>query len=81
MFTTFSNWYFQSADFNLTSDEVKNLLSGYDDSSKLYSAGLVLEGQKYLYLSGDDVVKRGKQGKGGVNIMKTKQTLLVSIYR
>ncbi len=74
------NIWAKSADFNLTPAEVKNLLSGYDDSSKLYSSGLVLEGQKYLYLSGDERVKRGKQGKGGVHIMKNKQTLLVSIY-
>merc|ERR1719420_878966 len=35
---------------------------------------------KYFYLSGDDEVIRGKQGKGGVHCVKTNQALLVGVY-
>merc|ERR1711946_87519 len=34
----------------------------------------------YYYLSGTDEVLRGKQGKGGVHIMKTNQTVLIGVY-
>merc|ERR1712002_852175 len=37
-------------------------------------------GQKYFYLSGDERVMRGKLGKGGVHVMRTKQALLVGVY-
>ena len=39
-----------------------------------------LGGQKYFYLSGDEEVLRGKQGKGGVHCVKTGQALLVGVY-
>ena len=37
------------------------------------SSGINLEGQKYVYLSGNEDVLRAKQGKGGVHIFKTNQ--------
>merc|ERR1711914_61306 len=44
------------------------------------STGINVAGQKYFYLSGTDDVVRGKQGKGGVHIMKTGMAVLVGIY-
>ena len=44
------------------------------------ASGINLAGQKYFYLSGTDEVLRGKQGKGGVHIMKTNQTVLIGVY-
>eukprot|EP00088_Acartia_fossae_P028207 TRINITY_DN28_c0_g1_i1.p1 TRINITY_DN28_c0_g1~~TRINITY_DN28_c0_g1_i1.p1 ORF type:complete len:126 (+),score=44.68 TRINITY_DN28_c0_g1_i1:67-444(+) len=70
----------KSNDFNLTSDEVKTLLGNYNDMEKLASSGINLGGQKYLYLSGNEEVVRGKQGKGGVHIMKTNMAVLVGVY-
>merc|ERR1712183_144011 len=74
------NLWAKSANFNVTSAEIKNILSNYDCQSNLASSGFSLAGQKYFYLSGDDDVMRGKQGKGGVHLVKTNQALLVGVY-
>merc|ERR1712072_1222134 len=74
------NIWAKSSGFNLTAAEVKSLLDSYDDAGKMSSSGIVLEGQKYFYLSGDEKIVRGKQGKGGVHLMKTNQTLLIGVY-
>merc|ERR1711971_1156985 len=74
------NIWAKSSGFNLTAAEVKSLLDSYDDAGKMSSSGIVLEGQKYFYLSGDEKIVRGKQGKGGVHLMETNQTLLIGVY-
>jgi len=74
------NIWAKSSDFEVTAAEVKSLLDSYEDPSKMSSTGIVLAGQKYFYLSGDEKVVRGKQGKGGVHLMRTKQTLLIGVY-
>merc|ERR1712198_67458 len=74
------NIWAKSENFNITPEEVKTLLANYEDQGKLASSGINLGGQKYFYLSGTDEVLRGKQGKGGVHIMKTTQTVLVGVY-
>merc|ERR1712168_1146651 len=74
------NIWAKSSGFNLTAAEVKSLLDSYDDAGKMSSSGIVLEGQKYFYLSGDEKIVRGNQGKGGVHLMKTTQTLLIGVY-
>nr|ALS04924.1 profilin [Pseudodiaptomus poplesia] len=70
----------KSNGFNLTAEEVKKILDSYDNPSSLASSGINLEGQKYFFLSGNDEVLRGKQGKGGVHLMKTSQALLIGVY-
>merc|ERR1711931_43613 len=74
------NIWAKSSDFEVTAAEVRSLLDSYEDPSKMSSTGIVLAGQKYFYLSGDEKVVRGKQGKGGVHLMRTKQTLLIGVY-
>lgn len=74
------NVWAKSQDFNVTPNEIQALLSNYSNQESLASSGISLGGQKYFYLSGDDEVIRGKQGKGGVHCVKTNQTLLVGIY-
>jgi len=74
------NVWAKSQDFNVTPNEIQALLTNYGNQESLASSGISLGGQKYFYLSGDDEVIRGKQGKGGVHCVKTNQTLLVGIY-
>jgi len=74
------NVWAKSPDFNVTPSELQTLLTNYGNQESLASAGFSLGGQKYFYLSGDDEVIRGKQGKGGVHCVKTNQALLVGIY-
>merc|ERR1711872_1195436 len=74
------NIWAKSAGFNIIPEEVKTLLANFEDSGKMAASGLTLCGTKYFYLSGNEEVIRGKQGKGGVHIMKTNQTVLVGVY-
>merc|ERR1712183_736840 len=74
------NLWAKSANFNVTSAEIKNILSNYDCQSNLASSGFHLGGQKYFYLSGNDDVMRGKQGKGGVHVVKTNQAVILGLY-
>merc|ERR1712002_1205313 len=74
------NIWAKSEGFNITVDEIKTVLNNFGEPSKLASTGINVCGTKYFYLSGNDEVLRGKQGKGGIHIMKTKQTLLIGIY-
>merc|ERR1712168_9979 len=74
------NIWAKSEGFNITVDEIKTVLKNFDEPSTLASTGINVCGTKYLYLSGNDEVLRGKQGKGGIHIMKTNQTLLIGIY-
>merc|ERR1712029_915042 len=61
------NIWAKSPDFNVTPSEIQTLVQNYDT-------------QKYFYLSGNEEVMRGKQGKGGVHVVKTNQTVLVGVY-
>jgi len=70
----------KSAEFNITPEDVKKVLTNYNDTTAFASSGINLAGQKYFFLSGNEDVLRGKQGKGGVHIMKTNQAVLVGVY-
>merc|ERR1712126_375512 len=74
------NVWAKSQNFNVTPGEIQAILKNYDNQESLASSGFHLGGTKYFYLSGDDEVIRGKQGKGGVHCVKTNQTLLVGVY-
>ena len=74
------NVWAKSSNFNVTPGEIQTILSNYTSQESLASAGFSLGGTKYFYLSGDDEVIRGKQGKGGVHCVKTNQALLVGVY-
>ena len=74
------NVWAKSQNFNVTPNEIQAILNNYGNQGSLASSGFSLGGTKYFYLSGDDEVIRGKQGKGGVHCVKTNQALLVGVY-
>merc|ERR1711997_359389 len=74
------NVWAKSSNFNVTPGEIQAILKNYSSQGSLASSGFSLGGTKYFYLSGDDEVIRGKQGKGGVHCVKTNQPLLVGVY-
>ena len=74
------NVWAKSQNFNVTPNELQAILNNYGNQESLASSGFSLGGTKYFYLSGDDEVIRGKQGKGGVHCVKTNQALLVGVY-
>merc|ERR1712228_893510 len=57
------NVWAKSQNFNVTPGEIQAILKNYDNQESLASSGFHLGGTKYFYLSGDDEVIRGKQGK------------------
>ena len=43
--------------------------------------GVTVGGIRYMYLSGDEKVLRGKKGTSGVHVIKTVQAYIVSVYQ
>ena len=50
------------------------------DPSDFQASGLWCGGVKYMYLSGDDKLARGKKGTDGVHISKSSTTVLIGVY-
>jgi len=74
------NIWAQSAGFNVTPDEVKKVLGSWDNASAMGMSGVTFNGLRYMYLSGNDKVVRGKKGTAGVHIFKTTQAVIVATY-
>lgn len=60
--------------------QVEKLVQGFSDPSVLTSGGLYLGGVKYLSISPDPAVIRGKKGQDGVTVKKTVSALVIGIY-
>lgn len=69
-----------SPDFKIAPSEVQGLISGYQDSSSLWSKGFSVEGNKYFCIKADDKIIHGKKGKEGIVCVKTKQALIIGYY-
>lgn len=63
-----------------STEELSKLSDCFDDQNPLTVSGLVIGGEKYVYLSGTDRVIRCKKGKSGLHAMKTQQAVLVAIF-
>lgn len=76
------NVWAQSQSFpELNSDEITNLVTGFQDTSSLAMNGLYLGGTKYMLIQGEPgAVLRGKKGPGGVTIKKTNLAMVIGIY-
>eukprot|EP00043_Microstomoeca_roanoka_P001408 m.32516 g.32516 ORF g.32516 m.32516 type:complete len:129 (-) comp10799_c0_seq1:787-1173(-) len=71
-----------SSGFNVTADEVKALMRCFDDQTPLYQTGIVLGGNKYMFLRanpGRSLMGR-KGGDAGCIVVKTNQAVLVGVY-
>merc|ERR1711890_53791 len=60
--------------------ELKFILSNFGSTDVFAMNGLKVGGTKYMFLSGDDKILRGKKGTSGIHIVKTVQAIIVSIY-
>jgi len=63
-----------------STEELSKLSDCFNDQNPLTVSGLVIGGEKYVYLSGTDRVIRCKKGKSGLHAMKTQQAVLVAIF-
>jgi profilin len=74
------NIWASSADFKVTPEELKVLISKYGDTDKLAQSGVTIAGTRYMFLSNTDRVVRAKKGTNGVHAIKTQQTFIVCLY-
>ncbi|KNC97293.1 profilin [Spizellomyces punctatus DAOM BR117] len=69
-----------SKGFSVAQNEVQTLIKSFTDASTIRASGIHLNGSKYFTLRADDRSIYGKQGQGGVVIVKTKQAVLIGVY-
>ncbi|CEH17725.1 profilin [Ceraceosorus bombacis] len=69
-----------SAGFTITPQEQQAIVSGFDDPSPLQAGGIHAGGKKYFTLSANPRSIYGKQGAGGIILVKTAQAVLVGQY-
>ena len=74
------NIWATSTGFAVTAAELKHLSTNFGNMDVLPMSGLNLAGTKFMFLSANDRVMRGKKGTSGVHIMKTVQAIIVSVY-
>eukprot|EP00270_Netrium_digitus_P010856 TRINITY_DN338_c0_g2_i1.p2 TRINITY_DN338_c0_g2~~TRINITY_DN338_c0_g2_i1.p2 ORF type:complete len:122 (-),score=14.43 TRINITY_DN338_c0_g2_i1:341-706(-) len=72
----------QSAAFpNITTEQINNIMAGFDDAGILAQKGLKLGDDKFMVIQGEPgIALRGKKGSGGCCIRKTTSALIVGIY-
>ncbi|KAF8537858.1 profilin [Trichophaea hybrida] len=69
-----------SPGFKVEPAEIKALVEGFKDPSKLQANGIFIEGVKNFSLRCDDRSIYGKKNKEGIVCVKTKQAILVAHY-
>merc|ERR1712126_733922 len=74
------NIWASSTGFNVTAAELKVILDRYTNTDLMAMNGLMVGGTKYMFLSANDRVIRGKKGTAGVHCIKTVQALIVCVY-
>merc|ERR1712062_702008 len=72
------NIWAKSNGFNASPDEVKRLLSNWGPN--LAMGGVTVNAFKYMFLSSNEKVVRGKKGSSGVHIYKTSQAVIIACY-
>ena len=63
----------------ITSDEIKILLSGFSNSSSFQQNGVTVGGVKYMYLQSDDNQIQAKKGATGVSVAKAGKCMLAVV--
>jgi profilin len=75
------NPWAQSPGLGVQPAQVKALVAGFADSSKLTGeGGLHLGAEKYIVLRADNRSVYGKKGSNGVVAVKTKQAVIIGFY-
>lgn len=64
----------------LTKDDASKIVKGFEKPENLTMSGIVIAGNKYIYLSSTERVIRAKLGKVGLHCVKTTQTVVISLY-
>ncbi|KAG0142588.1 hypothetical protein CROQUDRAFT_662377 [Cronartium quercuum f. sp. fusiforme G11] len=70
-----------SPNFTITPKEQTDLTRGYEDLTSIQASGIHLGGVKYLTLQADERSIYGRKGGSGCICVKTKQAIIVAIYK
>merc|ERR1712114_58054 len=73
------NIWASSTGFNVTAAELKVILDRYTNTDLMAMNGLMVGGTKYMFLSANDRVIRGKKGQAGGHCIKKVQALIVCV--
>ena len=74
------NVWATSAGFAVSAGELKHIATNFGKMSVMPMSGITVTGAKFMFLSANDRVMRGKKGTSGVHIMKTVQAIIVFVY-
>ncbi|OWB56435.1 hypothetical protein B5S28_g2336 [[Candida] boidinii] len=69
-----------SNNYQLSPEEIKEIITGYSDPSNLYASGLHVQGQKNFCIKADPRSIYGKHDAEGVICVKSKQAILIAHY-
>jgi profilin len=69
-----------SSGFNVTPDEIKHIVGGFQRKEGVQSAGVRICGQKYFYLQSDDHQMQCKSGNNGCSLAKAKTCVVIGVY-
>ncbi|KJA14205.1 hypothetical protein HYPSUDRAFT_49366 [Hypholoma sublateritium FD-334 SS-4] len=70
-----------SKNFTLSTEEQKAIVDGFTNPDQIQASGVRLAGQKYFTLSVVGRTIQAKKAADGAVIVKTKQAILVAVYR
>ena len=74
------NVWATSGGFAVSASELKHIATNFGNMSVMPMSGITVAGTKFMFLSANDRVMRGKKGTSGLHIMKTVQAIIVSVY-
>lgn len=69
-----------TAGLNVTVEEIRVLIGGLTNPSTFQSSGVVVGGEKYMYLQSDDNQIQGKKGSSGISVAKAGKCLIIGVY-
>ncbi|CAL4058645.1 unnamed protein product [Meganyctiphanes norvegica] len=69
-----------SDSWGIQAAEAQKLANAFKDPSVLHMGGIVVAGEKFMFLGGTDEVLRGKKQANGIHIVKTNTAMIIGYY-
>jgi profilin len=69
-----------SPSLNITTEEVKTLVSGLSNPAGFQQNGVSIGGVRYMYLQSDGTQIQAKKGATGVSVAKANKCLIIGVY-